>query len=549
MKYKYFLYARKSSEGDDRQVQSIGDQTDHITKLAKDMGLEIVEILSEAKSAKKPYNRPVFDEMLRRIEAGEADSILCWEINRLSRNPIDSGKIQWLLQQGIIKSIRTISREYKPDDNALLLNIESGSANQFILELKKGVKRGIDSKLNKGLAPLLAPLGYLNTKIEAKGENYIVKDPARLLIVRKMWDLMLTGSYSVPQVRDIATKEWGLLTPKRKKRGGGPIAYTSAYNIFSNIFYTGYFMYRGQRYKGYHEPIITLAEFDRVQTLIGARGNPRPKTHTFAYGCGTFTCGECGYSLTSIEKIKYLKSKQETKVYVFYLCGNRGKVTTCSQDYNVNEVEIEKQLKEELIKYTIDPEFLHWALEVMKDNEIIGMLTEKDIKENVTKTLENKQEELKRLIQMATKGFISDEEFKQSRAELDEVILSLKSQLEEVESEKNENLMRLTEKAFIFSTYALMALENGDKKTKNEIVKSFGLNRTIKDKILNIRAFEWYMEVRKGYTELRKILALAEPGLSCKQTIVSDFPNIRSVLRGRWVLTPRPLPCTNSLFS
>ena len=93
-KIKYFLYARKSSEGEDRQVQSIGDQTDRITKMAEDQQLEIVEILSEAKSAKNPYCRPVFDKMLDRIEKGEAQGILAWEINRLSRNPVDSGRIQ-----------------------------------------------------------------------------------------------------------------------------------------------------------------------------------------------------------------------------------------------------------------------------------------------------------------------------------------------------------------------------------------------------------------------------------------------------------------------
>src|SRR6185437_1042140 len=137
-KLRYFLYARKSSEGEDRQVQSIPDQTDRLTKLSKENNFLIAEVLSEAKSAKSPNNRPVFEDMLVRIEAGEADGILCWEINRLSRNPVDSGRIQWMLQQGILKSIRTMNREYRPDDNALLLSVESGSANQFILDLKKG---------------------------------------------------------------------------------------------------------------------------------------------------------------------------------------------------------------------------------------------------------------------------------------------------------------------------------------------------------------------------------------------------------------------------
>ena len=531
MKYKYVAYIRKSSESKEKQVLSIPSQKRELQEKFPD--LDITEWIDEEKSVFKPYNRPKFADMIERVIKGEIYGIVAWHPDRLSRNEIDAGAVTFAARTGVLKDLRFVSYNFiNSPEGIKQLQDELVDSQYSSAKLSVNVKRGLGDKLKMGRMPVMAPIGYFNTKLAERGENKINVDKERFDLVRKMWDLMLTGSYSVPQVRDIATKEWGLLTPKRKKRGGGPVAYTSAYNIFSNIFYTGHFKYGGQIYKGDHESMITLAEFDRVQTLIGARGNPRPKTHTFAYGCGTFTCGECGYSLTSIEKIKYIKTEQKTKEYVFYLCGNRGKVTTCSQDYNVNEVEIEKQLKEELIKYTIDPEFLHWALEVMKDNEVMGMLTEKDIKENVAKTLENKQEELKRLIQMATKGFISDEEFKQSRAELDEVILSLKSQLEEVESEKNENLMKLTEKAFIFSTYALMVLENGDKKTKNEIVKSFGLNRTIKDKKVSIVANEWYNQVRLGSLSLRKILARAEPGISCKQTIVSDFPNIRSVLRG-----------------
>jgi DNA invertase Pin-like site-specific DNA recombinase len=87
-KIVYFLYARKSSESEDRQVQSIEDQTKRMKDLAKSLGITIKEVLTEAKTAKKPYCRPVFTEMLERIEKGEAQGILCWQINRLSRNPI-----------------------------------------------------------------------------------------------------------------------------------------------------------------------------------------------------------------------------------------------------------------------------------------------------------------------------------------------------------------------------------------------------------------------------------------------------------------------------
>ncbi len=57
-KYSFFLYARKSSESEDRQVQSIDDQISRLKELAKTLNLNIKEILTESKSAKKPYCRP-----------------------------------------------------------------------------------------------------------------------------------------------------------------------------------------------------------------------------------------------------------------------------------------------------------------------------------------------------------------------------------------------------------------------------------------------------------------------------------------------------------
>jgi DNA invertase Pin-like site-specific DNA recombinase len=102
---RYLVYARKSSESEERQIQSIEDQLTSLRRLATTEGLLLVGEHLESHSAKNPNSRPVFDEVLSRIENGEADGILCWNINRLSRNPIDSGRLSWLLQRSVIKSI------------------------------------------------------------------------------------------------------------------------------------------------------------------------------------------------------------------------------------------------------------------------------------------------------------------------------------------------------------------------------------------------------------------------------------------------------------
>ena len=222
---KYFLYARKSSESEDRQIQSIDDQMNRLKQLAQTLHLDIKKIYTESKSAKKPDNRPIFDEMIERIEKGEASGILCWQINRLSRNPIDSGKLSWLLQRGVLRSIQTIDKQYLPEDNVLLFSVESGAANQFILDLSKNTKRGMLSKFEKGWQTGIAPLGYLNDK-----ENkIIIKDPERFDLMRKMWDLMLTGNYNPRKILDIANNEWGFKTRKFKRMGGNPISYSGIY--------------------------------------------------------------------------------------------------------------------------------------------------------------------------------------------------------------------------------------------------------------------------------------------------------------------------------
>src|SRR5258708_3677174 len=92
----FVLYARKSTEDKSKQVQSNGDQVEWAEGKAREGGLKLFKpYLKEEKSAKKPNNRPVFDQMLELIESGQANAIITWKLDRLSRNPIDSARIQW----------------------------------------------------------------------------------------------------------------------------------------------------------------------------------------------------------------------------------------------------------------------------------------------------------------------------------------------------------------------------------------------------------------------------------------------------------------------
>ena len=156
--FKYFIYCRKSTEDEDRQILSIDAQISELNAIAGRDGLTIADTLTECRSAKEP-GRPVFNDMLRRIEAGEANGILAWKLDRLARNFDDGGKIIGLLQRGVIREIRTFEKTYLPSDNVLMIAVELGMANQYVRDLSMNIRRGIREKIRRGIYSSKAPLG------------------------------------------------------------------------------------------------------------------------------------------------------------------------------------------------------------------------------------------------------------------------------------------------------------------------------------------------------------------------------------------------------
>ena len=495
-KITYFLYARKSSESEDRQIQSIDDQISRMKDLANTLGISIKEILTEAKTAKKPYCRPVFTDMLERIEKGEAQGILCWQINRLSRNPIDSGTLSWMLQQGALKSIQTMERQYLPDDNVLLFNVESGMANQFIIDLRKTSRRGMEGKAERGWLPSRAPLGYLNDVLE----HTIYEDVERFGLVRKMWDMMLTGNYTPQQIRQIANKEWGFRTAKTKRAGGVELANSVMYKTFNNIFYTGMFEWTGKIYQGNHKPMITMEEYDRVQIILGRKGKPRAQTHEFAY-TGLMYCEVCGSMYTASEKTKLVKSTGELKTYAYYHCTRRKKDVECDQRSPMTLKEVEDQIDIELERFTILPKFQEWALEVLNKNNDKEIEDRTKIYENLHKSLTEAQKELDTLTKMRYRDLIDDDTFIKERDILKSKIAKFTNNLRETES-RADKWLELTEKTFHFARYARKEFATGTLEKKRAIFSGLGQNFSVKDKKIHIVRNEWLVPIEKAYPAL-----------------------------------------------
>lgn len=485
---RYFLYARKSSEPDDRQALSLPAQKQ---ELLKSFGhLDIVEIVEEAQSAKAP-GRPRFDYVVKEIEKGKADGIIAWHPDRLARNSVDGGRIIYDLDQGKLKDLKFAQYTFENSpEGKWMLGIIFGQSKYFVDKLSKDVRRGLNAKVGMGWRPGVSPIGYLNNLADSKGTRTIVKDPARFPLVRQMWDLMLTGVYSPSRILEIATREWGLRTVERRRIGGSPLSNSGIYRMFTNPFYYGVFEYGGNLYPGSHQPMITEEEFWRAQRLLGRAGRPRPKTKRhFAY-TGLMRCGECGCLITAEEKTKHIKATGEKRVYTYYHCTKKKRHLKCSQPC-IELSELERQICAVLGSIDISEDFLDWALKYLNEMHEQDQVEFQSKFENVEKAHDGCERQLKELLDIRIKGLITDEEFEQKRMNLTREKNLLKCQLDDPERHTGRGL-ELAERTCRFAHDLVDRFKNGTIEDRKLIIETVGSNRILRDKILDFKPEEPY---------------------------------------------------------
>jgi len=500
---KYVMYLRKSTDSEDYQIQSIEDQRKELNKLVERRGLAVVNVFQESKTAKKP-GRIEFNRMLDFIDSGKANGILCWKANRLARNPSDGGKIQWFLQEGIIQSILTPHGEYVSDDNSLILAVELGIATQFSRDLSKDVKRGSTTKAEKGWRPGRAPIGYRNDKFEEKGKKKVFVDEDKFPLVRKLWDLMLTGNYSVSQVADIANNKLGLRSIYKKKEN--KIHISHMYRILTNHFYYGEFSYAGKDYQGEHKPMITPEEYDRVQKILGKKGKQRPKTKKLPF-TGIIKCGHCGCSITAEEKTKFVKSKNSMHSYVYHRCTKKKPEIKCNQK-PISLDKLKGEIEKALDRITIPQGILDLAIEVLNEKNDVEAGNRNTLIKNQQKALDSCLSRIDNLIKLyispenINKELISDEEFKNQKATLVGEKTTIQIELKKLD-ERVDEWMELTEKTFNFAVYAKSWFENGNYETKTSILRALGSDFVLKDQNLYISLAEPLNIIEQGLEKIK----------------------------------------------
>jgi site-specific DNA recombinase len=353
---RYCLYARKSSEAEERQALSIESQVNEMLVLAQRENLNIVDMYRESHSAKDCGQRPVYNKLLLGIREGKFDGILVWHPDRLARNAGDLGAVVDLLDQKKLVEIRTHSQRFTNNPNEKFLLMILGSQAKLENDNKSiNVKRGLKTKCELGFWPSVAPTGYLNSKNkDEKGIVYV--DPDRASTIKEMFVKVGHQGWSGRKVY-----RW-LLETKFRTRTGKPLTLSNIYMILNNHFYHGTFEYpklSGRWFVGKHTPLISKDLFDDVQKQLHLQEKVNVKNKEFAF-TRMITCGACGSGVTAQEKYKTLKDGSVAK-YIYYGC-TRSRDINCKEGY-VEEKVLINQLTEIIDQIDLDKSGIKKKLE------------------------------------------------------------------------------------------------------------------------------------------------------------------------------------------
>jgi len=464
IKPKYFLYARKSTEDDDRQVMSIEAQLFELRELARKENLEILEEFQESKSAKTP-GREVFGEMFAKIEKLDGVGILAWHPDRLARNSIDGGRVIYAVDTCKVVSLRFPTFWFEPTPQGLfMLQVAFGQSKYYSDNLSDNIKRGVRQKLRRGEWLNLAPFGYTNNP---KVRN-IEPHPTNARVVTLAFQEYAKGSHTFISLAQFLA-DLGVVT-----RNGTPLAKVSIKRLLTHRAYLGFVKHGDEWFDGNFEPIVTPALFEAVQKVLQTKERPRKRKikHDFPF-TGLFRCAECGSMISA----QWATGKSGGR-YRYYRCSK--KRGHCSQAY-LQETELTRQICARLQTISLCDRYTDWMLDKVKlwEREEIGA-SQSEV-QNLSDGIKANEERMEKLLSAYLDGDVPKEVYLKRKDVLMRSHAALKEKMKDFERGRNnwveplrEWILDMKQANFLSSSSDLYQIKS--------FVQKIGTNPLVRDK-------------------------------------------------------------------
>lgn len=464
-KLKYFLYARKSSEDDGRQVMSIEAQLFELREFARKENLEILAEFQESKSAKTP-GRDIFGKMMEQVERSDGVGILAWHPDRLARNSVDGGKIIYGVDTRKIVSLRFPTFWFEPTPQGLfMLQVAFGQSKYYSDNLSENIKRGIRQKLRRGEWLNLAPFGYQNNT----NLRNIEPHPTNARIVRLAFEEYAKGTHTLKSIGTFLA-DLGVVSKYRT-----PLAKVSVKRLLTNRAYLGFIKHKDEWHHGNFDPLVSPSLFEAVQKIMNEKQRPRGRKrskHDFAF-TGLFRCGEC----TSMISAQWTTNRHGTK-YRYYRCSKkRGR---CSQSY-LREEDLASQLQARLQTISLADRYTDWMLDKVTEWKKEEISVSKSEMQNLDSQINAGQARLEKLVSAYLDEDIPKAIYLKKKDELMRACAALEQKKQDFAGGKNQWVEPLRE--WIKDTkQANFLASNPDFKEIKIIVQKIGTNPKVRDK-------------------------------------------------------------------
>jgi site-specific DNA recombinase len=436
------LYLRVSSPGQvrtdyDPEGLSLPSQRERGQEKAHSLDAEVArEYVEAGVTAKSLIHRKAFKQMIADIrEHRDIDYVIVWSVSRWARNQEDHWTARGLINRAGAKLI-SVKEPIGQDTSTgvMIEGVMAAVAESRLIEISDDVTRSMQRKVEVGGKPGMAPIGYLNVRepLPHGGEiRTIAVDSERAEIIRWGFETYATGLYSTLDMVTLLAAR-GLRSRGNRRYSPRSLGLSAVHHLLSNPFYMGTVAYKGKRYPGRHEPLVSEELFEQVQTVLKAHKNSGERERLHPHHLrGSIRCGRCDHRLI------YSQNTGKGGTFEYFICGPSQR-RECTAGY-MRADEIEAKIEQHYKTIVLTP--AEQASLVAQVEQRLAALSDTS-KHEVSRCealLTDLQEQERKLMAKHYKDELSDEFFTEEAARIKKQRLDAKAILERL-SVRHEDL-------------------------------------------------------------------------------------------------------------
>jgi site-specific DNA recombinase len=268
-KIRCAIYCRKSSEeGLNQTFNSLDAQREaclaYVQSQRREGWIAIADRFDDPGFSGGNLDRPALQRLLRDIEAGRIDTIICYKIDRLSRSLADFTRLVEILDRHSV-SLVSITESFNTATSLGRLNLNMVlSFAQYERELAgERIRDKVAASRRKGMwMGGHVPMGYV-----VRDRALAVEEPEAAL-VRHIFARFLQVGSATKLVQE-------LNAAGHRTRRGRLFDKGVVYRLLNNPTYVGEVAHKGAVYPGEHEAVVDRATWDKVRAILAQKQHRR----------------------------------------------------------------------------------------------------------------------------------------------------------------------------------------------------------------------------------------------------------------------------------